>query len=217
MMRFFGRFVLTLSALALLISPALAQGRGGNGGGAAGFLMAPNVQKDLKLTDTQAKKISDTLREITERHQSDYAALRDASADVRWTKTATLNETVGDEVKSALSFSPEQSRRFDQIGLQAHGIYAFASRAVDEKVKLTDNQKSKIQEIVEASRASFAGAVNKDATEQERTDARNKRSEAHKENMNKVHAMLTDDQKSAWKELIGEPITIQYPARRSSN
>ena len=117
----------------------------------------------------------------------------------------------------ALSFSDEQSKRFDQIGLQAHGIYAFASRAVDEKVKLTDNQKSKIQEIVEASRASFVGAVNKDATEQERTDARNKRSEAHKENMNKVHAMLTDDQKSAWKELIGEPITIQYPARRSSN
>jgi Spy/CpxP family protein refolding chaperone len=218
MMRFFGKFVLTFGALALLASPALAQGRGGSGGGgAAGFLMAPNVQKDLKLTDTQVKKIQETLREITERHQGEYSALRDASPDVRWTKVATLNETVSDEVKSALSLSTEQSKRFDQICLQAHGLQAFASRCVDEKLKLTDDQKSKIREIVEASRSSFASAPNRDASEQERTEARNKRAAAHKENMAKVQSLLTDDQKHAWQEVIGEPIHIEYPARRSNN
>jgi hypothetical protein len=217
MMRFFGRFLLTVGALALLASPALAQGRGGSGGGAAGFLMAPNVQKDLKLTDTQVKKVQETLREIAERHQGDYTALRDASPDVRWTKIATLNETVSDEVKSALSFSAEQSKRFDQIGLQAHGLNAFASRTVDESLKLTDDQKSKIRELVEATRNSFAGASNNNASEQERTDARNKRAVAQKENMAKVQSMLTDDQKKAWQELIGEPIHIEYPARRSTN
>jgi hypothetical protein len=217
MLRFFGRFVLTVGALALLASPALAQGRGGSGGGAAGFLMAPNVQKDLKLTDTQVKKVQETLREIAERHQGDYTALRDASPDVRWTKIATLNETVSDEVKSALSFSAEQSKRFDQIGLQAHGLNAFASRTVDETLKLTDDQKSKIRELVEATRSSFAGASNNNASEQERTDARNKRAVAQKENMAKVQSMLTDDQKKAWQELIGEPIHIEYPARRSTN
>jgi Spy/CpxP family protein refolding chaperone len=218
MMRFFGKSVLTLGALALLASPALAQGRGGSGGGgAAGFLMAPNVQKDLKLTDTQVKKIQETLREITERHQGEYSAMRDASPDVRWTKVATLNETVSDEVKSALSFSTEQSKRFDQIGLQAHGLYAFASRCVDEKLKLTDDQKSKIREIVEASRNSFASGPDRDASEQERTEARNKRAAAHKENMAKVQSLLTNDQKQAWQEVIGEPIHIEYPARRSNN
>ena len=216
MMNFFGKLVLTLGALAMLASPALAQGRGGFGGGAAGFLMAPNVQKDLKLTDTQVKKVQETLREIGERHQEDYSALRDASPDVRWTKMATLNETVSDEVKKALSFSAEQSKRFDQISLQAHGVQAFANSRVDERLKLTNDQKSEIREIVEATRRSFAGAFNKDASEQERTDARNKRAATQKENMTKVQALLTDDQKQAWKELTGEPIEIQYPARRSN-
>ena len=163
MIRFFGKSVLTLSALALLASPALAQGRGGSGGGAAGFLMAPNVQRDLKLTDTQVKKIQETLREITERHQNEYSALHDASPDVRWTKVATLNETVSDEVKSTLSFSAEQSMRFDQICLQAHGLQAFATRCVDDKLKLTDDQKSKIREIAEATRSSFASASDRDS------------------------------------------------------
>jgi Spy/CpxP family protein refolding chaperone len=221
LIRFFGKLGLTLGALALLASPALAQGqtqgRGGFGGGAAGFLMAPNVQKDLKLTDAQIRKVQETLREIRERHQGDYTALRDASPDVRWAKMATLNETVSDEVKKALSFSAEQSRRFDQIGLQAHGLQAYANRTVEENLKLTDDQKSKIREIAEATRSSFEGAFNKDASEQERTDARNKRAATQKQNMTKVQALLTDDQKKAWKELTGEPIEIQYPARRSNN
>ena len=167
MIRFFGKSVLTFSALALLASPALAQGRGAVGGSAAGFLMAPNVQRDLKLTDTQVKKVQETLREIKERHQEAYAALHDASYDVRWTKMAALNAMVCVEVKNALELSAEQSRRFDQISLQAHGLLAFASRAVDDKLKLSDDQKSKIREIAEATHNSFAGADNNNASEQE--------------------------------------------------
>ncbi len=218
MMRFFGKLGLTLGALALLVSPVWAQGqgRGGFGGGAAGFLMAPNVQKDLKLTDTQVRKVQETLRELRESHQADYSALRDASQDVRWAKMATLNVTVSDEVKKALSLSTEQSKRFDQISLQAQGVQAFANPTVNEHLKLTNDQKSTIREIVEATRTSSAGAFNKDASQQERTDARNKRTAAQKENMTKVHALLTDDQKQAWKELTGEPIEIQYPARQSN-
>ncbi len=127
MMRFLDKLALTLGALALLASPAWAQGqgRGGFGGGAAAFLMAPNVQKDLKLTDAQVRKVQESLREIRERHQGDYTALRDASPDVRSAKMATLNETVSDEVKKALSFSDEQSKRYDQISLQAHGVHGL--------------------------------------------------------------------------------------------
>jgi len=38
--------------------------------------------------------------------------------------------------------------------------------------------------------------------------------------MTKLQALLTRDQKKAWKDLTGEPIEIQYPARparRSNN
>jgi hypothetical protein len=72
-------------------------------------------------------------------------------------------------------------------------------------------------EIVEATRTSIGGAFNRDASRQERTDVRNKRAATQKENMTKVQALLTDGQKNAWKELTGEPIEIQYPARRSKN
>src|SRR5688572_8143870 len=107
MMRPFGKMVLTLGALALMASPAWAQGRGGFGGGGGGafILMAPNVQKDLKLTEEQVGKVRDVLREIGEKHRDDYAALRDASSEERVAKMATLNKSINEEVKKALALS----------------------------------------------------------------------------------------------------------------
>jgi Spy/CpxP family protein refolding chaperone len=221
MIRHLGKFVLAFCALALLASPAWAQaqkgGRGGFGmGGGAAILMATNVQKDLKLSDEQVGKIQDTLREIREKHADDRAALKDASAEERQTKMAALSKAESDEVKKALSFSEEQSKRFDQIALQARGAQAFADPAVQAKLKLTDDQKTKIREIATAARTGGGGGgFNKDASADERKAAFEKMAEARKENFAKVLAVLTDDQKKDWKELTGEVIEINItPGRR---
>jgi len=217
MMRIFGKAALTLGILSLLACPAWAQGRGGFGGGGAGFLAAPNVQKDLKLTDAQVGKVQETLQAVREKHQDEYAALRDASPEERRTKSATLGKAVVEEVKQALTLSADQATRFDQIALQARGTQAFADPAVAAKLNLTADQKAKTREIIEATRGSLAGALNKDASKEERAEARKTMAANQKENLIKLHAMLTVDQKKAWKELTGEPIEIQYPARRSNN
>jgi Spy/CpxP family protein refolding chaperone len=211
MMRTLGRSVLTIGALVLLASPAWAQGRGGMGGGAA-FLRAPNVQKDMKLTEDQVGKVQDVLQANREKHQDDYAALRDASPEERPAKMATLNKTVSEEIKKDLGLSEEQSKRFDQISLQTRGLGAFADPTVMAKLSLTDEQKTKIRELGEAARAA-GGAFNKDASAEERAEAAKKRAETSKANMTKVQAMLTDAQKTSWKELTGTPIEIQLPPR----
>lgn len=214
----FGKLVLALGTMALLTSLAWAQGRGGFGfGGGVGVLMAPNVQKELKLTEEQVGKLEATLRETREKHTDDFAALKDASQEERQEKMAALTKSMTEEVKKALELTADQAKRFDQIELQARGLQAFASPAVQEKLKLTDDQKSKIREIAEASREAFRGAFNKEASKEERAEARKKMAAATKENMTKVHALLSDDQKSAWKELTGDPVEINIPPRRPAN
>src|SRR5688500_10477014 len=117
MMRPFGKMVLTLGALALMASPAWAQqGRGGFGfGGGAAFWAAPNVQKDMKLTDEQVGKVRDVLREVGEKHRDEFRAVFEAPSEERVAKMATLNKTVNDEIKKALALTDEQSKRYDQI------------------------------------------------------------------------------------------------------
>ena len=161
MIRPFGKIVMTLGVLALMASPAWAQGggRGGQGGG-AGFLRAPNVQKDLKLTEEQVGKVQSTLQEIQQKHADEFAALRDLSQEERPAKMLALGTTVNAEVKKALALTDEQSKRFDQIVIQTRGLQAFADAAVGEKLKLTADQKSSIRAIMEASRPAGGGAFN---------------------------------------------------------
>jgi hypothetical protein len=216
-MRPLGKLVLTLGALSLLASPAWAQGRGRFMGGGAFFLMAPNVQKDLKLSDEQVGKVQETLQAVREKHQDEFAGLRDASPEERQAKMAALTKTMNDEIKKDLSLSPEQSTRFDQIALQARGLQAFADPAVAAKLKLTDDQKSKIQEIAESSRGQLRGAFNKDASEEERAEARKKMAATQRENLSKAQALLTADQKKTWSEMTGKHIEIQFVPRRRPN
>jgi len=223
MIRPFGRLILTVGALALLASPAWAQGRGGFGmmGGGAGFLRAENVQKDLKLSEEQVGKVADALTASREKHQDDFAALRDAAPEERAPKMAALTKTINAEVKKELKLSDEQSKRFDQIEIQARGLQAYADPAVSAKLNLTDDQKSKIRELAQGTGRGGAGAFNKDASKEERAEAAKKMLATRRENIAKVQAMLTDDQKKAWKDLTGEPIEIQFQGfgggRRNNN
>jgi len=174
MTRPFGKLVLTLGALALLASPAWAQGRGrfgGGFGGGAGFLMAPNVQKDMKLSEAQVGKVQDVLRETGEKHRDEFAALQDASQEERQTKMQAISKAISEEVKKALSLSEAQSKRYDQIALQQRGLQAFLDSSIATKLNLTDDQKSKIREIAEATRGAGRGAFNKDASQEERAEA----------------------------------------------
>src|SRR3954467_7441867 len=113
MIRPLGKLVLTMGALAILASPAMAQARKGAGfgmgmGGGAQVLMAPVVQKDLKLSEEQVGKVQDVLRETREKHADDYQGLRDLEPAERNAKMAAIGKTVNDEVKKALSLSDEQ-------------------------------------------------------------------------------------------------------------
>lgn len=218
MIRPFGKLALALGVFALAAAPASAQAQKGRGfgfgmGGGAGFLMAPNVQKDLKLSDEQVAKVQDTLREVREKHADDFQGLRDLAPEERQQKVASLNKEMADEVKKALALSAEQSKRFDQISLQTRGLMAFADPTVQEKVKLTADQKSQIREIQQASFANLRGAFTKDASPEERREAMTKMREAQRESMKKAQALLSDDQKKEWKELTGEPIEIELPRR----
>jgi hypothetical protein len=216
MIRSLGKFALTVGTLALLASPAVAQqqkgGRGrGFGGGGAFFLMAPNVQKDLKLSDEQVGKVQEVLRETREKHTSDFEALRDLQGSERQTKVAELTKSISEETKKALSLSDEQSKRFDQISLQARGLQAFSDPSVREKLKLSDEQVSQLRELQTAGFGGRnAGGLTKDSSDEEKAEARKKMVETRREHMAKVQALLSDDQKKAWKELTGEPIEIGF-------
>ena len=225
MVRPLAKFVVVLGTLALLAPPTWAQQQQGRGfglgmGGGGMILRAENVQKDLKLSAEQIGKIDATLRSVQEKHRDDFAALSDLEPRERMPKMISLNKAVTEDLKKGLSMTAEQAKRYDQISLQQRGLMAFADPTVVEKLKLTQDQRSQIREIASAGGAGRGGlAAFKNASAEEKKDAFRKMRETQRENMKKVMAVLSDDQKTEWKELTGEPIEIQFAGggRRGNN
>jgi len=107
---------------------------------------------------------------------------------------------------------PEQSRRLKQISIQQRGSQAFNEEDVQTTLKLTDDQKDKIKTLNEDAgkemREIFQNAQGNFREAGEKAGA------VRKETMEKVLALLTDEQKKSWKEMTGEPFEVRFEGPR---
>jgi Spy/CpxP family protein refolding chaperone len=222
-MNHLGKCLLTVGLAALLAAPALAQppggGRGGRGPG-MNLLQNKSVQEELKLTKEQidkSKKVSDDIRA---KYDEDFKKAREMSQEER----QEFFKKVGDETNKELStiLSADQQKRYKQIQLQTQsrfmGAGVLLSPDVEKGIKLTDEQKGKIKTIVDD-----AAKEVKDLREsggQPGPEFFQKIQAVNKEGMEKASATLTEDQKKAWKEMLGAAFEIKIeggPPRRPNN
>src|SRR5262249_4157294 len=101
------------------------------------LLAAEKVQKELDLSDDQKsslKKIADDFRDARR-------SFRDLSADERKTKMQEFEKKFDDVLND------KQRERIKQVGLQLGGVQAWMRKEVADELKLTDEQKTKLQDL----------------------------------------------------------------------
>lgn len=205
------RKVLLTAVLAGLIAlPVLAQPGGGLFRGAdGGMLLAnPDVQKELKLSDTQKeslKKASTKMQEAMRkaREDMDREGFTKAMEGYRDSLAGVRKELTGAQTKRLLGIEVQMAERSGQARI-------FAREEVQKALKLTDKQKANIKELM--------SDMEKDAKEL-MEDAKGDRTKAMaafkklatmgKESFTKINKTLTEEQKKAWKELQGDKFEMQ--------
>jgi len=193
--------VIAAVAVALFLgAPALAQFRGGGGGGLAGNA---SVQKELKLTDEQTEKVKSALKDV-------FSGLKDSlpGKDATPEQRAEFTKKMSDATNKALAgiLKPEQLKRLRQIELQQSGP---TDADCQKELGLSDEQKTKIKEIGDKFRSDMRDLV----TGGNFQDAREKITKLRKESLDKEVAVLTDTQKKKWKEMTGEPFEVKFEPR----
>ena len=213
-MRLFGKFVLGLGLAALLSPAAFAQGGRGFGGGGGGMLLSnKSVQQELKLDSEQTEKATKWSEEQRAKFTEARDKFKDLSDDERRTKMQEMMKTSTEESRKAITalLKPEQLKRFDEISLQQRGIQAFTDAKVQEQLKITDEQKTKLADI-----AKEIGDKRREVMQDNQGDfaaIREKMAPITKEAHEKAAALLTAEQKSTWKDLIGSHFEIKYEPR----
>jgi hypothetical protein len=213
-MRNMFKVFLVLGLAGVLTGPAWAQGRGFGmfgGGGPAGLVSNKSVQKELGLTEDQAKKATEAVNAVRQKHQDDFAGLRDLEGEERAQKAQQLMKTVGDEQMKSIAdiLSADQIKRLKQISLQTRGAQAFADPEIQKDLKLTDDQKDKIKTINDDARQEM-GALFSGGGGFGDPETQKKMAALRKETLEKVTAVLEDSQKKSWKEMTGNPFEVKF-------
>ena len=217
-MRLLSRVVLTFGVLALVVAVAPAQQQGGRGrggfGGIGALLDNKDVQKELNLTDDQIEKAKKVATDVREKHQDDFAKLRDVPMEERFQKMMALGKEVTDETLKGLgdTLKPEQTKRLKQVLLQQQvqspfggGPSVFLTPDVEEALKLTDKQKDDLKTMAEDYRKDVREAF-QNAQGGDRQEAAKKMASMRKEAMDNALKVLDDKQKATWEELNGKPV-----------
>ena len=193
------------------------------------------VQKELKMDDDQIKavqekipgfgggfgkgkgkgkfELDDAAKERFSKYMEKVQALKDVPEDkleekIRETFKEEM-ETPNKEVEKILK--PEQLTRLKQIARQQGGPGAYLKAENVKDLTITDEQKTKLMGI--------NTELNKDLDELRRSggkggfnippETREKMENLTKDANEKAAAVLTEEQKTKWKTLIGEPYTVQ--------
>ncbi len=220
-MRTFSKAALALAMIIVLAGAVQAQPPGpgpgmgmGMGMMGPGLLMAPAMQEELKLDSSQVDKIRDFAQDMREKMRDQMTALQNLEGAERREKGEAMRREMTEKVNKALGaiLKPEQLKRYHQIELQAGGPMAFADPKVQSELKLTDEQKSKLREIVTDLMGQARTAM--EQGQDDRAAAMRKVMSLRKEATAKAVALLTDDQKKTWNELTGKPFEMPAPPRR---
>jgi hypothetical protein len=195
-----------LGLVALLASPALAQGQGRGGfgmGGLAGLIGNTSVQKELKLDEKQAEKAKEYAASAREKAAENRSKLEGLEGEELRNKRAELTKESNEAALKAFGdfLKPEQIARLKQVSLQVRGAQAFSDAEVAKKLNLTEAQKGEIQTI-----NTEAGSQMREVFQQfqdDREGAMKKMAELRKKTLTDVEAKLNDEQQKTWKELIG--------------
>jgi hypothetical protein len=205
---------LTLGLVVCLVGFATGQFPGGGGGaGMAGLLMNKSVQQELKIDQAQADKLKEAMDKVRAENKDVFDKVRDKNAPKEEREEARKKVTELNAKIMADVLKPEQFKRLKQINWQRQGVIAFSDPEVQKALNLTDEQKTHLRTIGEDLGKERA-EIFKNAGDN-REEAMKKITALGKEKMESVAKLLTDEQKKAWKELVGEPFEVKFEPRRA--
>jgi Spy/CpxP family protein refolding chaperone len=176
-----------------------------------------SLQEELKITDAQKEKFHESSKKLAELNKKLVQAFKGAGGNKDKLKEAFAENTkesekVNEAIKKVVmdTLSPDQAKRYKQIGYQVKGIYAYSDKEIAQELKLTEAQSSKIKGIMEgyakdSKELNGFGGGGKGFDKEKFAEVQKKREKLIENVTTEIDNALTGDQKQQWKEMTGAP------------
>jgi hypothetical protein len=169
------------------------------------------VQDDLKLTKEQKEKVDEHLQERLPDLMEFLQKLDGVKADEREKEVHAYRPKAQEKLTTFLkqTLKAEQLKRLRQLELQQEGPFALLHEPETGKaLKVTDDQRKQFVGVVQELQKKIGPLIKEAQTGGNPEEIRPKVMTIRKEYEGKLEALLTDAQKKQWKEMLGQPLTL---------
>lgn len=167
------------------------------------FLSNPDLQKELKLSAEQIDKLKDAISKVAEKYKSDIANFQRLSVEDQQKKMKTFVEDNNKAIAGVLD--AKQWKRFKQIQWQTGRNWALQDADLQKELKLSDEQKKKLDGIFNEAQKKTQELVKSRETSREKYQA------LYEDADKKAGEVLTEEQQKNFKELKGPPFQASAP------
>ncbi len=208
--------IITLALALAAAALTFAQGRGGGGGmfmrgpgGGAGsptmLLQRDDVQKEIKLSADQKKKLDDLNQAMRDKFQE--MRQNGGQGGDRQAMMAEFQKMRDEQEKQVNAvLTADQQKRLKELWIQRSGAMVITNEDVQKQLGFTDDQKSKVKDLMqvsqEANQALREKMQNQEIDRQEFQASMQKNNDLLKE---KLQGVLTTDQAAKLKAMGGAP------------
>jgi hypothetical protein len=177
------------------------------------ILLAPSVQKELKLSDEQKTKVYSFAKTATQKQRElmQTMALSGGNANPQMMMQAGMQ--IRQEIDQGLAklLEPKQKERLDQIVLQAEGPLAVARPEVAAKIGLNEEQQQYVQQVMMQMRRDLVLAVRQGTATGQFNPGQMKSLTAQLRAgaVQEIGQVIDRKQKNAFNKLLGEPFDVK--------
>ena len=167
------------------------------------------VLDELKVTDEQREKLMQQAMEQIMETGPFLNALPESGPE----RDQKLNEhrkiareKLAKHLKEVLQ--PGQLTRFRQVRLQQEGGFSLGEEDVQKELKISQEQLQKFMAIMQEMQDKIEALIKKARSGVDADQIGQNIEKLRKDHAKRLEAILTDDQKTQWKELLGPPFEL---------
>jgi hypothetical protein len=164
------------------------------------------VQEELKLTKEQKAKLEQQLRELLPDAIQFFQKLNGLTREEREKELRTYRPKAREKMTEALkdTLNEGQRTRLRQLELQREGL--FGSGEIWKELEVTDEQRQQFMEAIQRTGQEIEALLQEVRKNGNPDEIRPKVMKLREGLQGKLEALLTDAQKTQWKEMLGKKI-----------
>lgn len=177
--------------------------------GAPFIVFRDKVLNELNVTEDQEQKLMQYVMEQIMETGPFLESLPESGAE-REMKLEEHRKNAREKLAKKLkeTLGPEQQKRLRQLTLQQEGAFALGQDDVRKELNITEEQMHKFMAIVQDLKMRVQALVKEAQAGGKPEELRPKVEQLRKDHAKELEAVLTDAQKTQWKELLGPPFEL---------